>query len=344
MANNGSRDGPMDLLWQCNNTGSIPKANPRDLVREGGPIIIVLYTFAALVVIALFILNTRYFFSKTYQDLSQPYRPGIFFITILPWGLCLFSSVTLMLPASHQFTVGIQRTFFAFILFGFLQITSLQMGGNKAILDSALDSKANKVFNWAASPFCCFMCFKGSKRPLTRNLFRFMKYLIVQMCIYQFFFLYTIMCLRVSDELGPKSYTTLQILQYVSWFLGIWGIGMLKDFVGNDLDDTKFNTRRKIIQGAANILIIQNALVVKVLDGAANIYPCYSQHISGSTIAALIDSTLIIGWCLLLGVLDHKIIHKIPMEIAPSQTTNAIEDRKENVNNGQSGIDNDGFV
>jgi len=173
-----------------------------------------------------------------------------------------------------------------------------------------------------------------------------MKYLIIQMCIYQFFFLYTIMCLRVSDELGPKSYSTLQALQYVSWFAGIWGIGMLKDLVGTDLDSTKFKTRLKIIQGAANILILQNAIVVKILDRAAGVYPCYSEHISGSTIAAFIDSTLIIGWCLLLGIVDHKLYTIIPKEIAPSDEndTVTVDQTKGNVNNKQNGIDNDGFV
>jgi len=58
-------DDPMDT-WLCNNTGNIPKANPRDLVREGGPVIILLYAFAALVLIFLFVLNTRYFMSAAF--------------------------------------------------------------------------------------------------------------------------------------------------------------------------------------------------------------------------------------------------------------------------------------
>ena len=64
-------------------------------------------------------------------------------------------------------------------------------------------------------------------------------------------------------------------------------------------------------------------------------FPCYSPNITGDTIAAFIEAILVIFWCLLTYLVDHRIYMTVNMDVTLTTGEKASQDK--------NGIENTGY-
>lgn len=280
-------------------------AYPEQLVSESKGFVIALYTFVALVLLTCIALQIKYLKSSAFRQRSEEYRTKLFYLNIHYFYLAFFSSVPLFLPASQEFSQTVQKVLFASGMVVFFQLTLLQMGG-----EVNLRKKEGVKIVLGSPPLCCLAPFSCTKLPITTGRLALVRGLIRQMPMSQFTVLYILMSLKLSNILSSPLGTAITTFQTISWMGGMWGMGMLGNLVGKSLDHTEFSTRQKFVQTMALLIEFQHILVVKIL-GAANIYPCFSEHIPGGTFAALLESTLVLLWCLVFAIWEHRVYTRV---------------------------------
>jgi len=230
----------------------------------------------------------------------------------------------------------------------FFELTMQQLGG-----EVNLNNKAGVKIVLGSPPLCCLAPFPCTKFPLTPVRLGLLRRLISQAPMSQFAALYILMSFELSNILSSGISIIITIFQTITWVGGMWGMSMLRSLVGNSLDHTEFGTRHKLAQAMALLLEFQNTILVKIF-GAANVYPCFSEHIPGGTFAALLESTLVLIWCLILAIWEHRVYTRVTQAIEESSDGekqkqlesgwfNSKYEKKENNKSSHSGHVNDTF-
>jgi len=150
--------------------------------------IIIIYIYAVLVVAATLFLYARYVLSPVLLERSEQVRVKLGDVNTQFFLAALFSSVSIFLPASHVFSKSVLKVIFGGGMVQFLQLTMLQLGGEKELL-----KKTDLKVNLGSVPLCCIGGFSWTKLNLTPTTFTMVRRLVNQVPVTQFTILYILM-------------------------------------------------------------------------------------------------------------------------------------------------------
>jgi len=287
----------------------VVNSHPVDLVEDTGGYIIIVYVYAVLVVAATAVLYARYALSPVLLERSELVRVKLGDINTQFLLAALFSSVSIFLPASHVFSKSVLKVIFGGGMNQFLQLTMLQLGGEKELL-----KKTDLKVNLGSIPLCCISGFSFTKLNLTPTTFTMVRRLVNQVPAIQFTILYILMSCELSKVDPTTSVLTfLTTLQSISWLAGIWGLQMLGGLVGDSLASTGWNSRLLLFQGLAGLVELAEIFVAILLWAGA--LPCVSQLLPQPNLVLLLESSLVLLCCLLMAKSQFDLYNKHSLQI-----------------------------
>jgi len=270
------------------------KSHPDDLVKELGYGILVLYGYAFLVVAVTFAFYCKYAGSPVLKERSEYVRFELRRINMVYFLLAFFASISVFLPASHEFSVLVLRVIFGIGMVSFRKLTILQLGGEERLLK--MDNVKVKL---GSLPFCCLAPFSCTRLPLNQRTLFMVAQLIYQVPYSQFAILYITMSLSLSDWHPRALDITMGVLQTVSWLGGIWGLYMLLGMVGNTLESTQWAIRQRLVATLAFVIWI--ITIVDQLLLYLDVVPCLHPAVLPKlNVVVLAESCLILLLCLIL--------------------------------------------
>jgi len=287
----------------------VVNSHPVELVEDTGGYIIIVYVYAVIVVAATFVLYAKYASSPVLLERSEAVRVKLGDVNTQFFLAALFSSVSIFLPASHVFSKSVLKVIFGGGMVGFLQLTMLQLGGEKELL-----KKTDLKVNLGSIPLCCIAGFSWTKLDLTPTTFTMVRRLVNQVPVTQFTILYILMSCELS-KVDPTTsvHTFLTTLQSISWLSGIWGLQMLNGLVGDTLASTDWSSRLVLFQGLAGLVELAGIFVAILLWAGA--LPCVSPLLPQPNLVLLLEDALVLLCCLIMAKYQFDLYNKHSLQI-----------------------------